>query len=145
MTFALMKAFGHLFSTFFLALALTAPSLAARAQAPSCANRPSTVTRVEDATLPYPSFCSIPRAPTGVRTPAAFRTSVVKVRRAGRELVRASGPGTFGLPLTGAADMAAAARAEAAPPPAMNPQSAADDEAFARQARARATPPTRPH
>ncbi len=94
----------------------------------------------------YPRFCDIPRTPTDVRDPKAFKSAVVDLRRAGRRVVRATGPGTFGLPLGEADAFSRAARAEAAPPPEVSAAPSEDSEATAAELRRLATPPPpRPH
>ena len=87
----------------------------------------------------YPTFCGIPRTPTDVRSPKAFRAAVVDLRRAGRRVVVATGPGTFGLPLGEADAFGRTARAEAAPPPEAS--SAPSEELDAAELRRQATPP----
>ncbi|MBV8683591.1 MAG: hypothetical protein JO111_11995 [Caulobacteraceae bacterium] len=91
----------------------------------------------------YPSFCSIPQPPTGVRTAAEFKTAVLDARGAGRSLTRATARMNWSLSPGQAAPFAAQARAEATPPPPMTPPGEAED--FARRAREEATPPPRPH
>ncbi len=90
----------------------------------------------------YPTFCSIPPAPAGVRQPAAFKEAVVDTRVVGARLVRQTAPSTFSLGDTDA--YAAAGRAEAAPPPPMTTPGGAAAEDFAKAARERAKPPKRP-
>jgi hypothetical protein len=88
----------------------------------------------------YPSFCSIPPTPVGVRDAAAFRSAVLDTRVAGVRLLRQTAPSTFTLEGTDA--YALIGRAEAAPPrPMTAPGEAAAD--FANAARHRATPPKR--
>jgi hypothetical protein len=145
MTLALMKAFGPHFSTLIFALPILAMAATAHAGSDSCAGKTAAPPPDEVAAMAYPTFCSIPKRPTDVRAPTAFKAAVLDVRRSGIALVRASGPDSFGLPASGAAAFADQARAEATPPAPMNPQNVADAAAFAREARAQATPPTRPH
>jgi len=93
----------------------------------------------------YPAFCDIPRTPTDVRGAGAFKTAVVDLRRTGRRLVRATAPGTFGLPAGEAGAFSQAARAEAAPPTEVSGAPTEDSEAYAADLRRRATaPPPRP-
>ncbi|MGI8839400.1 MAG: hypothetical protein ACR2F8_01215 [Caulobacteraceae bacterium] len=89
----------------------------------------------------YPTFCSIPPAPVGVRAAAAFKSAVMDTRIAGARLVSQTAPSTFSLEGTEA--YAAAGRAEARPPPPMTASDAAAAEDFAKAARARAMPPKR--
>ena len=90
----------------------------------------------------YPTFCSIPPAPTGVARPAAVHADVIETRLAGRALVEASAPSTFTLDGTEA--FRGRAITETAPPPPMTTPSEADSEAFAKAARATAIPPKHP-
>lgn len=91
----------------------------------------------------YPSFCSIPQPPTGVRTAAQFKADVMEARVAGRSLTRTTERMSWSLSPGEAAPFAAQARTEATPPPPMTPPGDAED--FARRAREEATPPPRPH
>jgi hypothetical protein len=94
----------------------------------------------------YPSFCDIPRTPTDVRSAKSFKAAVVDLRRAGRRVVRETGPGTFGLPAGEADAFSRAAQAEAAPPPEVSTAPSEESEAAAAELRRRATaPPPRPH
>lgn len=116
---------------------LTLPASAVLAQAAPATCAPT-------AKGAYPSFCDIPRTPTDVRGPVAFKTAVVDTRLAGRRVVRATAPDTFGLPVGEAAAFSRAARAEAAPPPELSAPPSEDSEALAAELRRRATPPPRP-
>ena len=91
----------------------------------------------------YPSFCDIPRTPTDVRAPAAYKSVVVDTRQAGRRVVRATGPETFGLPLGEADAFSRRAQAEAAPPPEVSAMPPEESAAIAAELRKRATPPPR--
>ncbi len=143
MTLSLMKALAPKFSTLIFVLTVLGTAVIAHAEANSCLSRSEANPADQTAALAYPTFCSIPGRPTDVRGPAAFKTAVLDTRRSGVALVRATRPETFGLPEAGAGAFASAARAEAAPPPPVNPQNVADAAAFARDARARAAPPRR--
>ncbi len=145
MTLALMKAFGPHFSTLIFALPILAMAASARAGSNSCEAKTVTAPADQASDLAYPTFCSIPKRPADVRSAAAFKAAVLDTRRSGVALVRATGPGTFELPASGAGAFASEARAEAAPPPPMNPQNVADAAAFARDARLQAAAPKRPH
>ena len=90
----------------------------------------------------YPTFCSIPPTPAGVRRAVAFKGAVMDTRVAGARLVSQTAPSTFSL--EGTDQYAAAGRAEAAPPPPMTAPSEAAAEDFAKAARQRAKPPKRP-
>lgn len=91
----------------------------------------------------YPSFCDIPRTPTNLRGPVAYKAAVVDTRQAGRRVVRATGPETFSLPLGQADAFSRAAQAEAAPPPEVSASPTEDSAAVAAELRKRATPPPR--
>jgi hypothetical protein len=99
---------------------------------------PTDLVAKADAVNTFPSFCDIPAAPVDVRSVAAFRAAVVETRLAGARLVAQTGPESFSLEGTEA--FAAAARAEAAPPPPIDSGPATTDE-FLRDARARALAP----
>ncbi len=86
----------------------------------------------------YPTFCEIPPVPTDLRSAAEFRRAVVQTRLAGARLVEETAPSTFSL--AGTSAFAAAARAEAAPPPPFESDVIGTD-AFLRTARDRALPP----
>jgi hypothetical protein len=88
---------------------------------------------------PYPAFCSIPKPPTDLKSPATIRREVVATRLAGRDLVDETAPATFTL--TDTAGFAQRAITEAAPPPPVTTPNDADTEAFVKAARATATPP----
>jgi hypothetical protein len=90
----------------------------------------------------YPTFCSIPKPPTDVRSPAAIHREVLTTRLAGRDLVRATEPSTFTLGDT--AGFSGRATTEAAPPPPVTTPSKAETEAFAKAARDTASPPKHP-
>lgn len=145
MTLFPMKALGHHFSTVLFGVCLISAAETAHA-GPSPSAPPKAATLASNGgKLVYPTFCAIPPAPTQLRSATAFRNAVLETRRAGRNLVRASGPETFGLAPDTAAPFAREARREAAPPPPMNPQDVLESEAFAREARQRAVPPKNPH
>jgi hypothetical protein len=91
----------------------------------------------------YPSFCDIPRTPTDIRSPTAYKAVVVDTRQAGRRVVRATGPETFGLPLGEAEAFSRGAQAEAAPPPEASAMPPEDSAAIAAELKKRATPPPR--
>jgi len=145
MTFSLMKALAPQFSTFIFGLTILGTAAMAHAEGNSCLTMSEAGQADQPSTLVYPTFCSIPKRPTDVRAPSAFKAAVLDTRRSGVALVRATRPDTFGLPAAGAGAFASEARAEAAPPPPVNPQNVADAAAFARDARATAAPPRRPH
>jgi hypothetical protein len=91
----------------------------------------------------YPTFCSIPPTPTGVRNAAAFKSAVVDTRVAGVRLVDQTAPSTFSLEDTDR--FAAEARAEAAPPPPMTTPEEPGSQDFVDTGRKLVTPPSRPH
>jgi hypothetical protein len=93
----------------------------------------------------YPKFSDIPPVPADVRTSVEWRSAVLSLKNAGAALVRATGPETFTLANTDAFAAATRARLDArasAPPTAAE---IAESAAFVKAARARATPPPRPH
>jgi hypothetical protein len=89
----------------------------------------------------YPTFCGIPRTPTDVRSPKAFKAAVVDLRRAGRRLVRATGPDTFGLPIGEAEAFSRSGQAQAAPPAEISAAPSEDSEGAAAELRRLAAPP----
>ena len=94
----------------------------------------------------YPTFCGIPKTPTDVRKPTAFKAAVVDVRRAGKGVVRDTGPSNFGLPIGEADAFSRAARDEAAPPSEVSAAPLEQSEDVAAELRRRAAPPPpRPH
>jgi len=127
-----------------LVLVLGAPSASLAAQpcpGPSEAPAPDLLAQAGQV-RPYPAFCSIPPTPAGVRGAKAFKSAVVETRVAGARLVARTAPSTFSLEDTDG--FAAAARAEAAPPPPMITPGDAATEDFAASGRKRVTPPPRP-
>ena len=91
----------------------------------------------------YPSFCAIPPVPHDIRDAQAFKSIVVDTRLAGRSLEQSTETNQFSM--SGTLDFADRARHESTPPPPADALGPADTEAFLRDARARATPPARPH
>jgi hypothetical protein len=90
---------------------------------------------------PYPSFCSIPPAPTDLRSPVAWAAAVNDVNTAGAE-IQADAAVAFS-PNESTDSFVGTAQREVTPPaPITTPSST---EAFARSMRGRATPPPRPH
>jgi hypothetical protein len=85
----------------------------------------------------YPTFASIPKAPTDIRPARQFNESARQVLAEGEALRVATEPGTWTL--QGTEDFAEAARREAAAPAPIAPSG--QTEAFAREQRQRATPP----
>ncbi len=126
--------------------ALISPALAADPCAIPAPAKPGAAL-ASDVTLPatpaYPSFCSIPPAPTKVRTADDFKVAVVKTRQAGAYTVAKTAPDTFHLE-GDTATFEARAKRRAAPPPPITPPDEADTEAFIKAAKARATPPSPP-
>jgi len=90
----------------------------------------------------YPKFSDIPPAPSDVRAPRAWGQAAVEVEAERQSLEQATGPATWSL--TGTEGFAAQAKAEVGAEVADDPAAAAATEAFARQTRARATPPPPP-
>jgi hypothetical protein len=90
----------------------------------------------------YPTFASIPAAPTDVRAPAAWRNSVAGVSAAGAKLNAETAPSTFSLNNTEAFAESMRRKLDAGGPPVTDPAvSRAEADAFSRSIRARATPP----
>jgi hypothetical protein len=90
----------------------------------------------------YPTFCSIGKPPTNLKSPATIHREVLDTRVAGRNLVNATDPSTFTLEDTGG--FAQRAITEAAPPPPVTTPSDGDTEAFVKAARATAIPTKHP-
>lgn len=92
-----------------------------------------------------PTFQDIPTVPTDVRTPMEWRRSVLALESAGDQLARESAPDTFTLHDTDgfAANTRGQLDAGSATPPTA--AEIAASAAFVKAARARATPPPRPH
>jgi hypothetical protein len=91
--------------------------------------------------MPYPNFCDIPPAPKSVPSAASFKTDVVAVRIAGRNLDTRSGPDTWSL--SGTETFAAEAKREVEPPPPMTTAEPGGTEAFVKKSQAQTTPPPR--
>jgi hypothetical protein len=91
--------------------------------------------------LAYPNFCDIPQAPKNVPTAAAFKSEIVAVRIAGRNLDQQSGPETWSL--SGTEAFAATAKEEVEPPPPMTSPLVGSTEAFVKESQSLATPPAR--
>jgi hypothetical protein len=129
-----------------LASILGAPAASLAAQQP-CAGTPEVLApdflAQAHQVSAYPTFCSIPLTPAGVRAAPAFKSAVVDTRVAGARVVARTAPSTFTLDETD--QFAAAARAEAAPPPPMTTPDEAATEDFATKGRERVKPPARPH
>lgn len=85
----------------------------------------------------FPSFASIPKAPTDIRPLAQYGQDAHAVLAQGEALTVATAPGTWTL--QGTDDFAARARRDAGPQ--IEPPKPGDAEAFARALRERATPP----
>lgn len=90
----------------------------------------------------YPTFASIPAAPTDVRAPAAWRSSVAGVAAAGAKLNAETAPSTFSLNDTEGFAEATRRKLDAGGAPVTDEAvSRAEADAFSRSIRARATPP----
>ncbi len=87
----------------------------------------------------FPTFASIPKAPTDIRPLAQYGQDASAILAAGAALERATAPGTWTL--DGTDDFATKARRDAGPQ--IEPPKPGDAEAFARELRERATPPPR--
>jgi hypothetical protein len=86
---------------------------------------------------PMPSFAAIPKKPTDLRAAAQYGRSAQDILAQGEALVAATQPSTWTLQNTEA--FAEKGRRDAGPQ--LEPPTAADSEAFARELRERATPP----
>jgi hypothetical protein len=87
----------------------------------------------------FPTFASIPKAPTDIRPLAQYGRDANAVLAQGEALIQATAPGTWTL--QGTDEFAAKARRDAGPQ--IEPPKPGDAEAFARELRERATPPPR--
>ncbi|TAJ73158.1 MAG: hypothetical protein EPO51_05820 [Phenylobacterium sp.] len=87
----------------------------------------------------FPTFASIPKAPTDIRPLAQYGRDARSVLAEGAALEQATAPGTWTL--QGTDDFAEKARRDAGPQ--IEPPKPGDAEAFARSLRERATPPPR--
>lgn len=85
----------------------------------------------------FPTFASIPKAPTDIRPLAQYGRDANAILAEGAALERATAPGTWTLQGTDA--FADRARRDAGPQ--IEPPKPGDAEAFARDLRERATPP----
>lgn len=90
----------------------------------------------------FPTFAQIPPVPGDVRPLPAFGTAARDLDRTLAELEAQTAPGTWTL--SGTEAYAARAQALAGPDTGSSISTTAATEAFARQARARATPPPPP-
>jgi hypothetical protein len=128
-----MKALArHISMRIVAVVAIASSGAAAASGVPSCAGGGGA----------YPTFCSIPRAPTNLKSPGTIHREVLETRLAGRDLVDATSPSTFTLDDTAGFDQRAIT--EAAPPPPVTTPSDADTEAFVKAALAKANPPKHP-
>jgi len=114
------------------------PMLAIACAGAAQAAASSPCARLRDQTS-YLTFCSIPKTPIDVRTPAEFHTAVLDTRLAGRAMVQENAARPFTLQDT--EGFLAEARTAVTPPPTPPRPGPQDTAAFARDARARATPP----
>jgi hypothetical protein len=85
----------------------------------------------------FPTFASIPKAPTDIRPVAQYGRDAQAVLAQGAALEQATAPGTWTL--QGTDEFAERARKDAGPQ--IEPPKPGDAEAFARSLRERATPP----
>lgn len=97
------------------------------------------VTRLTRQPGKFPTFASIPKAPTDIRPLAQYGRDAYAVLAEGKALTQATAPGTWTLQGTDA--FAEKARRDAGPQ--IEPPKPGDAEAFARELRERATPPPR--
>ncbi|MBU1377902.1 MAG: hypothetical protein KKA30_18180 [Alphaproteobacteria bacterium] len=95
------------------------------------------VARMSRAAGKFPTFASIPKAPTDIRPLAQYGRDAKTILAEGAALEQATAPGTWTL--QGTDDFAEKARKDAGPQ--VEPPKPGDAEAFARSLRERATPP----
>jgi hypothetical protein len=95
------------------------------------------VARLQRQPTKFPSFASIPKAPTDIRPLAQYGRQARAVSAAGEAVQTATADSTWTLKDSEA--FAAAARREAGPQ--LEPPTPGDAEAFAKELRQRATPP----
>lgn len=98
------------------------------------------ISALTSASKSYPSFADIPPAPSDVRPDRAWGKAAAEIEADGAALAAATAPSTWTLSGTDSF----AARAQAAAGPAAEGSTTAATEAFAKQARQRATPPPPP-
>jgi hypothetical protein len=140
-----MNGFRAIFASAATAAALGG-ALAAQAATPATPPTPSPVTTaaIADARkpAPWPTFASVPPAPTDVRPAKAWKSAVMTTRGEGAELALAAAAEPWTL--HDSEGWANQERAAATPPPQITASSSpADTEAYAAALRARATPPPR--
>jgi uncharacterized protein (DUF1800 family) len=85
----------------------------------------------------FPTFADIPKPPTDLRPLPQYGESATQVLAAGQQVIAATQPGTWTLQNTDS--FAEKARQDAGPQ--LEPPTAGDADAFARELRERATPP----
>jgi len=95
------------------------------------------VTRMTSGDAKFPSFTSIPKAPTDLRPAAQYGRDAAGILAQGEALNQATAPGTWTL--QGTDDFASKALKDAGPQ--IEPPKPGDAEAFAKALRDRATPP----
>ena len=95
------------------------------------------VTRLTRSDAPLPTFASIPKAPTDLRPVAAYGREAQALELAAAQLIRETEPETWTL--QGTTAFADTARRDVGPE--LPPITPGDADAFARELRARATPP----
>ena len=98
------------------------------------------ITALTSASKTYPTFADIPPPPADVRPDRAWGKAAAEVEADGQALAAATAPGTWTLSGTDTF----ASRAQAAAGPGVEGSTTAATEAFAKQARQRATPPPPP-
>jgi hypothetical protein len=103
------------------------------------------VARISAEPTAFPRFSDIPAIASDVRKPAQWRASVMDLKAAGAQVAANSTPDTFTL--TASDTFADSVKAQVNARVAKAPTAAemAESAAFVKAARARATPPPRPH
>jgi len=137
-----MNGFRAIFAS--AAAAALGGALAAHAATPSPTQSPATTAAIAEArkSAHWPTFASVPPAPTDVRPAKAWKSAVMTTRGEGAELALAAAAEPWTL--HDSEGWANEERDAATPPPQITAaSSAADTEAYAAALRARATPPPR--
>ncbi|WP_293365942.1 hypothetical protein [Phenylobacterium sp.] len=95
------------------------------------------VTKTVNPDAPYPTFVAFPKTPEGVRPNPQYGVVAGRVEADGAQLIAATADSTWTLSGTDAF----AAQVRAAAGPLLPPPAPGDTEAFAKDLKARATPP----
>lgn len=103
------------------------------------------IARVEAEPTAWPTFSEIPAAPSDIRSSAEWRASIASLTNAGRQVAAAGAESAFALHDSEgfAAGVVAGLDRRAARP--VTDAERSESQAFVNAAKARATPPPRPH